>query len=136
MTQSPEPTASDIAAMAERLCKAARFIEQWNNTSSPERHGAIQQEAIDLQPFLVTAATMLDRLAASADVRAQTIEQCARLAEGYSVGAFTGWDGKTGQSKITLDEAEEHSSECFLELRDAIRALPAVSANKPLEPSS
>ena len=52
----------------------------------------------------------------------EIIEACARIVEDYSRGAFTGWTGKTGDSKITLDEAEDHFSICVQELAAAIRA--------------
>jgi hypothetical protein len=39
--------------------------------------------------------------------------------DGYTRGAFSGWTGKTGQSRITLDQAGDHLSLCMRELMDA-----------------
>lgn len=40
----------------------------------------------------------------------------------FTRGAFTGWEGKTGESKITLDQAEDHFSLCMADMMDAVRA--------------
>lgn len=39
----------------------------------------------------------------------------------WTRGAFTGWTGRRGFSKITLDEAEEHFSLCMKDMMDAAR---------------
>lgn len=39
----------------------------------------------------------------------------------WCCGAFTGWKGHTGDSKITLDEAEEHFVNCMLDMQDDLR---------------
>ena len=51
------------------------------------------------------------------------IEEAAKMAQHHFVGMFTGWKGHTGESKITLDEAEDAANECGPICADAIRAL-------------
>jgi len=46
--------------LVSRLQTSARFIEQWSNTSSPERHKAIEAEAVELLPHILSAASALD----------------------------------------------------------------------------
>lgn len=56
------------------------------------------------------------------------VAQCLDLPNILSVidpftrGAFTGWEGETGKSKITLDQAEDHFSLCMADMMDAVRA--------------
>jgi len=44
-----------------------------------------------------------------------------KLVRKWSVGAFTGWRGYTGESRITLDFAEDHFEECMIDMQKAIK---------------
>jgi len=56
-------------------------------------------------------------------IRNDALEEAAELARGYFVGMFTGWMGHTGESLISLDEAEDAANECGPICADAIREL-------------
>lgn len=55
--------------------------------------------------------------------RKETIERCAKVAERYFTGMFTGWIGYSSESLITLDEAEGAAVECGPICAAAIRSL-------------
>lgn len=52
------------------------------------------------------------------DVR-DLISDLGLAIENFTRGAFTGWTGKTGSSKISLDDAEDHFSLCMRDMMDA-----------------
>jgi hypothetical protein len=56
-------------------------------------------------------------------IREKAIEDVLEIVKSYSAGAFTGWSGRTGESLISLDDAEDHFSECMLEMQDAIKGM-------------
>lgn len=56
-------------------------------------------------------------------IRKKVIKDVLKIVKSYSAGAFTGWTGHIGDSLITLDEAEDHFSECMLEMQDAIKGM-------------
>lgn len=60
---------------------------------------------------------------AEAKIRNDALEEAAELARTYFVGIFTGWSGYTGDSPISLDDAEDAANECGPICADAIRAL-------------
>lgn len=51
------------------------------------------------------------------------IEEAAKVAESHFRGLFTGWKGHTGESTITLDDAEDTANECGPICAEAIREL-------------
>jgi hypothetical protein len=50
------------------------------------------------------------------------LEEAAKIAQSHFVGIFTGWKGHTGNSQITLDEAEDTANECGPICAEAIRS--------------
>jgi len=73
----------------------------------------LEQENFDLRASLKMAAIMH---------RHDLIEFASKLREaidGYTRGAFTGWVGMSGSSRVTLDDAEDHFSLCMADLRDS-----------------
>lgn len=51
------------------------------------------------------------------------IEAAAKVAEHHFVGMFTGWKGHTGESLISLDDAEDAANECGPICGEAVREL-------------
>lgn len=64
--------------------------------------------------------------------RDAAVENVLAVIDPWTRGAFTGWAGKTYRSRITLDRAEDHFTECMRDMKDDVRAkltgAPAVIA--------
>ena len=63
-----------------------------------------------------------DQRAAFAELTVGDIEEIIARLKPWCCGAFTGWVGKTGRSRITLDHAEDHFSLCMLDMQDDLRS--------------
>lgn len=60
-------------------------------------------------------------------IEAAAREACAEEARRWFIGMFTGWKGHTGDSLITLDDAEDHANDCGQDCADAIRSLSPLN---------
>ena len=87
------------------------IFEKAEKLASNYRWGPLRRElSLDLQAMLLSE-------------RKETIERCAKVAERYFTGMFTGWIGYSSESLITLDEAEGAAVECGPICAAAIRSL-------------
>ncbi len=81
-----------------------------------EREQTLRLEIADLKNQLNQVRSETER---------KTIKRMKRrilkLVRSWSSGAFTGWKGYTGESLITLDFAEDHFSECMVDMQKAIK---------------
>jgi hypothetical protein len=73
-----------------------------------------------LHPFCGKVGHVMN--AALSGLTTEDIELIIDHLKPWCCGAFTGWVGKTGRSRITLDHAEDHFSLCMLDMQDDLRS--------------
>lgn len=116
-----------MSTEADIVEKVARIIDREAHEKYDDAHK--RKDFYDKMAWIGRLTASRDR---AREILGVTTDAALAIIDPWTRGAFTGWAGKTYRSRITLDRAEDHFTECMREMKDDVRAkltgAPAVMA--------